>query len=191
MHDATFIFRWPCISPRHTDFSHFHLHRFSHSHHRQTVAEIFKKAGIFRMFWTRLRTSMFGRLLAGWKGNRKRNPIHPTGKNPSFEHSSKLNMAKNTNSKNLTLPNILIDCIWLLIWQSLSITHQMSPARGWKWKWSNAVEKKWNGPILMHIYDKQCEIMHTFKFSNFTTACQQLLAKKHCQRHNGPRVLFL
>ena len=27
------------------------------------------------------------------------------------------------------------------VWQLLSGTHQMSPARGWKWKWSNGVGK--------------------------------------------------
>ena len=37
-----------------------------------------------------------------------------------------------------------------------------------KWCW-----KKWNGPILMHIYDKQCEIMqkNQWKGPNFQTWC--------------------
>ena len=37
-----------------------------------------------------------------------------------------------------------------------------------KWCW-----KKWNGPILMHIYDKQYEIMqkNQWKCPNFQTSC--------------------
>ena len=43
----------------------------------------------------------------------------------------------------------------------------MSPGNGWNWKWPNVVEKKWNGPFLMHIFDKQCEIMQKIKYMKY------------------------
>ena len=45
---------------------------------------------------------------------------------------------------------------------------------GWmKVKVAKCCWKKWNGPFLMHIYDKQCEIMqkNQWKGPNFQTWC--------------------
>ena len=41
------------------------------------------------------------------------------------------------------------------------------------------VLKKWNGPIVMHIYDKQCEIMQNKKIISpkFQMGRQDLFAK--------------
>ena len=45
--------------------------------------------------------------------------------------------------------------------------HNISPPDPWKWKWSNAVGKKWNEHFLMYIYYKQCEIKQKFLWKWF------------------------
>ena len=53
------------------------------------------------------------------------------------------------------------------------INHSYESGRWMKVKVAKCCWKKWNGPFLMHIYDKQCEIMqkNQWKGPNFQTWC--------------------
>ena len=62
--------------------------------------------------------------------------------------------------------------------------HSYESGKWIKVKVAKCCWKKWNGPFLMHIYDKQCEIMQknnrraqTFRFSVFTIDVRSSLLK--------------
>ena len=66
--------------------------------------------------------------------------------------------------------------VWPVNWSDRTrsqINHSYESGKWMKVKVAKCCWKKWNGPFLMHIYDKQCEIMqkNQWKGPNFQTWC--------------------